>query len=67
MENPLEKDALNDANVLKAKVMILAIDDVETSTILTKGVRDLNRNCLLIVRSFPAIFLLYLISIFLKG
>jgi len=52
VDNPLEKDALNDASISKAKVVILTIDDVEATTILTKRVRDLNKNCLLIVRNF---------------
>jgi len=52
VDNPLEKDALRDANVSRAKVVILTIDDVEACTILTKRIRDLNKSCLLIVRNF---------------
>jgi len=50
--NPLKKDALSDANVSQAKGVIVTIDDVEASIILTKRIRDLNKGCLLIVRNF---------------
>jgi len=52
VDSPLEKDTLSDANISKAKVVIVTTEDVEASTILTKRIRDLNKNCLLIVRNF---------------
>jgi len=50
--NPLEEDAMSDANISQAKVVIITIDDVEASVVLTKRIRDLNKSCLLIVRNF---------------
>lgn len=52
VDDPLEKDALRDANISKAKAVIITIDNIEAATILTKRIRDLNKACLLIVRSF---------------
>ena len=52
VDNPMEMDSLKDANVRQAKAVIVTIDDVETATILTKRVRDMNKDCLLIVRNF---------------
>ncbi len=52
IDDAREPDALADANVKGAKAVIVASNNVETALLVTKRVRDLNKQCLLIVRCF---------------
>jgi len=52
IDDAKEADALNDANISKAKAVIIASNNLETALIVTKRARDRNKDCLIITRCF---------------
>jgi hypothetical protein len=52
VDNAKEMDALTDANISNAKVVILASNNLETTLIVTKRARQFNKNCCIITRCF---------------
>jgi len=52
IDDAKEADALNDANISKAKAVIIASNNLETALIVTKRARDCNKDCLIITRCF---------------
>ena len=52
VDDAREMDALNDANVFSAKTVILASNNLETTLIVTKRVRQGNKECRIITRCF---------------
>ncbi len=51
-EDPKDVHVLEEAGVKKARAVVIALDKTSDSVVITKRVRDLNRNCTLIVRYF---------------
>lgn len=52
VDNAKEPDALKDANISSAKAIIIASNNLETALIVTKRVRDINKNCFIVTRCF---------------
>jgi len=52
VDDAREMDAIEDANVAEAKAVILASNNLETALLVTKRVRDRNKDCRIIVRCF---------------
>ncbi len=52
VDDAKEPDALRDANIINAKAVIIASNNLETALIITKRVRELNKDCLIITRCF---------------
>ncbi len=52
VDDAREMDALSDANVNSAKVVILASNNLETTLIVTKRARQSNKDCRIITRCF---------------
>lgn len=52
IDDAKELDVLEDARVKKAKAVIIATNNLETVLVVTKRVRQQNKNCLIIARSF---------------
>jgi hypothetical protein len=52
VDNAKEMDALSSANIGSARVVILASNNLETALIVTKRVRQMNKDCRIIARCF---------------
>jgi hypothetical protein len=52
IDDAKESDALVDANINRAKAVIIASNNLETALIVTKRARDCNKNCQIITRCF---------------
>jgi hypothetical protein len=52
IDDAKEADALIDANISKAKAVIIASNNLETALIVTKRARDCNKDCQIITRCF---------------
>lgn len=52
VDDAKELDALTDANISKAKTVIIASNNLETALIVTKKSREHNKNCRIIARCF---------------
>ncbi|MBI2495841.1 MAG: NAD-binding protein [Candidatus Omnitrophica bacterium] len=52
VDDAREQDALEDANVGEAHIVIIASSNIETALLVTKRVRDMNKRCPLIVRCY---------------
>lgn len=52
MEDPKDVHVLEEAGVAKARAVVIALDRTEDAVVITKRVRDINKNCKLIVRYF---------------
>lgn len=52
VDDAREMDALTDANIHNAKVVILASNNLETTLIVTKRARQSNKDCCIITRCF---------------
>ena len=52
VDDAREQDALHDANVREARAVIVASNNLETALLVTKKVRDVNKECPLLVRCF---------------
>lgn len=52
VDNAKELDALKDANIINAKAVIIASNNLETALIVTKRSREYNKNCLIVTRCF---------------
>ncbi len=52
VDNACQLDAIEDANVAEAKVVIVASNNLETALLVTKRVRDRNKTCRIIARCF---------------
>jgi hypothetical protein len=52
IDDAKESDALADANISRAKAVIIASNNLETALIVTKRARDCNKDCQIIVRCF---------------
>jgi len=52
IDNAKEPDALNDANAASARVVVITSNNLETSLVVTKRARELNKNCKIITRCF---------------
>lgn len=52
VDDAKEQDALDDANINKSKVVIIASNNLETALLVTKRVRQINKDCRIITRCF---------------
>jgi hypothetical protein len=52
IDDAKESDALVDANISRARAVIIASNNLETALIVTKRARDCNKNCQIITRCF---------------
>jgi CPA2 family monovalent cation:H+ antiporter-2 len=52
VDDAKENDALHDANLMNAKMVIIASNNLETALIVTKRARQLNKDCQIITRCF---------------
>lgn len=52
VEDPKDVETLKEANVDKAKAVLITVDDIETSVVVSKRVRDLNKECKIIARCY---------------
>jgi hypothetical protein len=52
VDDARQLDAIEDANVAEAKVVIVASNNLETALLVTKRVRDRNKTCRIIARCF---------------
>lgn len=52
VDDARELDALEDANVAKAKAVLIASNNLETALLVTKRVRDRNKTCAIIARCY---------------
>ncbi len=52
VDDAKQEDALADSNVAGARVVILASNNLETALLVTKRVRDCNKECMIVARCF---------------
>lgn len=52
VDDAREQDALEDANIDKSKVVIIASNNLETALLVTKRARQINKDCRIITRCF---------------
>ncbi len=52
VDDARDMDALEDANVSGAKIVLIASNNLETTLLVTKRVRDRNKECMIIARCY---------------